>query len=78
MAREEWEEIIAKIQEQDRITAEKREQRYKHADMLPIALRHLEKLMQAVIGNNNDLSAWAEAWDTAEGFLKYARSEGLL
>lgn len=71
-----WERAIRKLKEQEAAEAEKRELRFQNADMLYIALRHIDRLHQATLVPGQ--TEWADAWDGLVNFLTFAKRAGLL
>lgn len=82
MAEEFWETVIRKLAEEKVHEEVKRELRLKHADLMVISLRHLDKLLRAAssssMANPNALVDWSEAWESAAGFIDYVKKEGLI
>jgi len=78
-----WETVLRKLREEKEADEVNRKLRFKHADLLVISLRHLENILKAGAQSSMDtdpnaLVAWAQAWETATGFIDYAKKEGLI
>ena len=74
---EEYEYILRRLREESAEDEAKHAARVKNADLLAIALRHLDNATQ-----NNEAALldddWFDKYSAAKAFVKWAKEEGLL
>lgn len=78
-----WEIVVRRIREEKEEADALLAKRVKNVDLMVIALRHLDNLLRAgamssMSSDPDALATWSDAWESAEGFLKHCKEQGLL